>query len=66
MWRKLTDSHKGNAPKALRTSQKNTVTKKPSLVLNSPFFLIAGSQNNKPESKVIAKAIRNVEEVDSP
>jgi hypothetical protein len=56
----------GSEPKELSTSQKNTVTTKPSLVLSSPLEPLEGNQKINPTKKVMAKARKKVCEVFSP
>ena len=57
------ESIRGKAPKVLNTSQKNTVTIKPSRVRSSPLLFREGNQNAMPTSRVMAKADKKVEEV---
>ena len=51
---------KGRAPNALKTSQKRTVTMKPSLMRSSPFIFLDGNQRMKPMNIVIVKARKNI------
>ena len=57
---KPSDSMKGREPKVLKTSQKSTVTTKPSRVLNSIVTERAGSQNSRPTISVIENAKTNI------
>ena len=50
----------GRVPNRLRTNQKKTVTKNPSLVRSSPILFLFGSQQANPINRVIAKASMNI------